>query len=114
MKFDEQKIETYKRITNMFGDFLAGKVVDAQKTKNFFVEIGTLLFLFSSDEVIKEYLILREYLVASKSNPQEAKAAQLYGNLILAMRKDLHYSKTVLTGKEFLKCLLKDWGSIEA
>jgi hypothetical protein len=95
-KFKEEK---YSNLVIALKGFV-GYTASTEK-KKFFYEEQYKSWLYSSDDVIKALNALTNLLIEEQGKtPDPEKGREVLGNIILAMRKDLH-GKTSLTYKDF-------------
>ncbi|WP_201766615.1 hypothetical protein [Picosynechococcus sp. NKBG15041c] len=100
-----KKIEIYEKIINFFFDSLfAEKINQKPKTEEElvkgFVEMTPDIILWASDDVLKNYIKFRQ-------NTQSSDIF-LFGEMLLAMRKDLGHQNHNLTKQEILGTFVND------
>lgn len=76
------------------------------------LELATGLFLFASDETVRQY---RDWKIGSASGKLSGKEMLLeIGNLMVALRKDLGYQQTELKAADYLRLFITDWDTFES
>jgi len=96
--------ELLKKIES--GDFEA-----AQKMQNHILKLATGLFFFASDETVRNYGQWK-----TRSITKDIEGVELlreYGELMVALRKDLGQSNTELTADDYLRLFITDWHKYE-
>ena len=73
------------------------------------------LNLFGSDEVVRAYNGLMQYTYKAEllENPDAVEMMQLWGSLLLAIRKSLGNDKTQLNERDMLRAMIKDIDRLE-
>lgn len=112
-----RKTEEFIRFANLQGEFLTDKSLlkklesgDAKtltKLKKEMLDLGTRLFFFASDETVLEYGAWK-----TRSATGEVEGIELlreFGQLMVALRRDLGQQDTALTGDDFLRLIITDW-----
>ena len=74
------------------------------------IELGIGLFFFASDETVRKYGIWKRE--SSQEGADPMKLLSDLGELMLALRKDVGYSETGLTGDDYLRMFVTDWDDI--
>lgn len=99
-KILEKRREIYEEITSSLRIFISGhNISEEQKVK--FYEAYAMAWLWAPDEVIKKLNIFIDGQIKKEEMSQETMKKQ-YGNIILAMRKDVGFSKTKNTSDNYI------------
>lgn len=107
---EPEKIKAFIKFTNYYADVISGKtktIMDSTELKRFNVGAARNLFFFSSDETIKEYQKMREYVLSKSSVVGDPKVVEYFGALIVQMRKDIGYKDTICTPIDFTSLIMK-------
>ena len=76
------------------------------------VELGIGLFFFASDETVKRYGSWKLESAVEGADPMKMLGG--LGELMVALRRDVGYNDTVLTGDDYLRMFVTDWDKIRA
>ena len=74
------------------------------------IELGIGLFFFASDETVRKYGTWKRE--SSRESADPMKLLSDLGDLMLALRKDVGYSETSLTGDDYLRMFVTDWDDV--
>ncbi len=113
LKINEEKRQRYETIIlQIKRGFIKDKLtkgIERTKAKDLYYEQSYAVWLYASDEVVKK---LNAFAFAfadfskEQSSENNKRARDAYGELVAAMRKDLH-KDTDLTGQDFVMTTLK-------
>ena len=112
------KTQEFINLVEYFGQFLADteklqktlknpKEVVTYKTNMY--NLGVKVFFFASDSTIRKYIQWRGQSKPNPTNDDAIRVLQLYGELVVSIRKDLGYEETTCTSDDFLKIIINDW-----
>ncbi|OGJ22431.1 MAG: hypothetical protein A3J60_00335 [Candidatus Pacebacteria bacterium RIFCSPHIGHO2_02_FULL_46_9] len=92
----------YEDLAETLGIFISGRIVSIER-KNKFLETYAKCWLWASDEVIKEINDFLDFqVVITKGDEiQNQDAKEKYAACVIAMRKDLGFSKTLVKTKDY-------------
>ncbi|MBE0472423.1 MAG: hypothetical protein IBX55_23310 [Methyloprofundus sp.] len=82
------------------------------KLRELVVELGIGLFFFASDETVKRYGKWKQESAVEGADPMEVLSG--LGELMVALRCDVGYGDTTLTGDDYLRMFVTDWDKIRA
>lgn len=82
------------------------------KLRELVVELGIGLFFFASDETVKRYGKWKHESAVEGADPMEMLSG--LGELMVALRRDVGYGDTILTGDDYLRMFVTDWDKIRA
>lgn len=108
-KIYEQILDPYIRL---FADLKGQGSINALKEISSYEYRKTAfnLNLFGSDEVVRAYNNLWKHIYEAENteHPNPQKMIDLWGSLLLEVRKSLGNKNTTLTGKDMLRAMIKD------
>jgi len=110
-KAEQQKVEAYNKIISTYGDYITGvkQLKVTPDLKKFHYDTGVKLFFYASDETIRAYLNLREYIDSKTIHTKDDKeVVRLYSEVMLSMRKDFGHIDTKCNSEDFTKLFIKD------
>lgn len=108
-----KKTEIYDKFINLFlGYLLAAKLGKEQKNEEELIkslaEITPDLILWASDEVLSLYIKFRQMADGSLKKSSEDNPMLLFGQLLLAIRKDLGHQNKEIDKKSILSTFVND------
>lgn len=105
-----EKREAYKRLLALLYDILASVKKENKnkqsQMKGFeerFFQLTRDLPVYASDEVLRLFIQLK-----NQQSQEPAQVLELFGNLIMAIRKDVGHNATTVTRKELLSTFVTD------
>jgi hypothetical protein len=112
------KTQEFVNLVEYFGQFFAEpeklqktlkspKDVVTYKMKMY--NLGVKTFFFASDSTIEKYLQWKGQSSTNPSDEDAIRSLQLYGELMVSIRKDLGYEDTSCTSDDFLRIIINDW-----
>jgi len=106
-QLSEDKYNAYIELIDIFFDAFKhakkGKSFDAQSSMERMIDANKELVMYGSDEVVKTYF---DWLASARSGTIDM---ELFGDVVIAIRRDMGNSKTELTSHDFLRMLLSDF-----
>lgn len=116
-----RKTEEFISFANLQREFLTDKSLlkkiedgdteTASKIQNEILKLATGLFFFASDETVRKYGHWKSDSI--KGDIKGIDLLREYGNLMVALRKDLGYKDTQLTSGDYLRLFVNDWHKYE-
>jgi len=97
-----KKRQVYEEISMALGVFVTGRISN-NEDKNRFLDQYAKLWLWASDSVIRAANEFSDVMIRFDVSDKEwqTRAKSAYANFVIEMRKDLGFSKTLLTSKEY-------------
>ena len=112
-QLSEKKYETYITLIDIFFELMKlGRVNNPKKLASILdrmYDANKNLMLYGSDEVINTY---QKFLETARKNGKAD--LNLFGNIIIAIRKDMGNPKTKITSDDILRQLLRDYDDAKA
>lgn len=75
------------------------------------VELGIGLFFFASDETVRAYGRWKRKTAVEGANPIDVLVG--VGDLMVALRQDIGYTDTTLSGDDYLRMFVTDWDDVK-
>lgn len=112
------KTQEFVKLVDYFGQFFADPERLQKTLKNpqevvtykmNMYSLGVKIFFFASDSTIANYIQWRGQSSTNPGDIDAVKTLQLYGELMVCIRKDLGYEETACTSDDFLMIIINDW-----
>lgn len=108
----ERKVELYDKVMKLFFSSFFAKLfkLEPKNEEDLAKEIAEItpdLILWASDEVLLTYINLKHFSI-KEANSNPAKSLNIFGKLLLAMRKDLGHQNSNLTERKILGTFVID------
>lgn len=87
-----------------------GDLAAKQELQELALELGTGLFFFASDESVRLYTKWKSDTAKGSQDPYAVLNG--LGSLMVALRRDVGYADTTMTGDDFIKTFVIDWEAI--
>lgn len=116
-----RKTEEFISFANLQREFLtdksllkrlqAGDAKTLAKLNKQILDLGTGLFFFASDETVQKYGAWR--IQSATGELSGVELLRQFGELMVALRRDLGQGETELRGDDFLRLIITDWADYE-
>jgi len=117
-----RKTEEFINFGNLQREFLTDKTLleklqsgdteAVSKIQKEILDLATGLFFFASDDTVRKYGEWK--MSSSKGELNGIQLLRQFGELMVALRKDLGQKDTQLTGDNFLRLFVTDWHKYES
>lgn len=117
-----RKTEEFIGFANLQREFLTDKSLlkklEAKDAKTLakltkqILDLGTGLFFFASDETVRKYGAWKVRSATGEISGVDV--LRQFGELMVALRRDLGQSQTELNGDDFLRLIITDWSNYES
>lgn len=102
---EDFKVQTYKKLFDMFNSILTKEGVSGWTPKNR-IDLTVDLLKYAPDDVIIVYL--KFWKEAKKGDMSKVNLSPLYNELLLLVRKDLGYANTRIKSEDIVEMLLSE------
>lgn len=104
-RISEKKYEVYQPMINLIRDILARKATDQDELTRTLENFSTWIGIYGSDEAVE---VFHNFMQAAYSDAPWTIQLRLYGDFLLAARKDMGYPETSVQREHLLGMRITD------